>query len=286
MATATPTSKRELSSSSTPSPIASTKQPPKKVKGQNEYSVCNSPDDARDSDSLANKVMIILREQITSTIIEQVNTSIKEMAQAAADIISASLHERMAALEFENKQLRDQIDMLTNRITHVEAVNNTFHRQLDEGEQYSRRSCLRLSGIPVTPGESTDTLVLDIAKACNVALSLSDIDRSHRVRSRRSPDVNAPMRPPDIIVKFVSYRSRSSFLKCKSELRRNSAYRGIFINEDLTRYRSELLRTARGLVRSKKIDSAWSFDGRIFIKCNNGSRRIVSSPSDLNLDNF
>jgi len=88
-------------------------------------------------------------------------------------------------------------------------------------------------------------------------------------------------RPSDIIVKFVSYRSRAAFFKGKSFLKMTEAYKRVYINEDLTRFRADLLRSARLLVRNKSLMSAWSFDGRIFVKCPDGSRHLIHSKEEL-----
>ena len=119
------------------------------------------------------------------------------------------------------------------------------------------QSCLRISGIPESHDECTDDVVLNIARALDVDLSLSDIDRSHRLRSRRHQTTSNTMtRPSDIIVKFVSYRSRAAFFKGKSFLKMTEAYKRVYINEDLTRFRADLLRSARLLVRNKSLMSA------------------------------
>lgn len=47
--------------------------------------------------------MQVVCEELKDTINEHMNTSVKEMAQSAADIISACLHKRVTALEFQNK---------------------------------------------------------------------------------------------------------------------------------------------------------------------------------------
>ena len=144
------------------------------------------------------------------------------------------------------------------------------------------QSCLRISGIPESHDECTDDVVLNIARAIDVDLSLSDIDRSHRLRSRRPQTTSNTMtRPLDIIVKFVSYRSRVAFFKGKSFLKMTEAYKQVYINEDLTRFRADLLRSARLLVRNKSLMSAWSFDWRIFVKCPNGSRHLIHSKEEL-----
>ena len=52
---------------------------------------------------------------------------------------------------------------------------------------------------------------------------------------------------------------------------------GVYINEDLTKYRNELIRKARMMVQLKYIKNVWSSDGTILVR--NGDedvRRITS----------
>ena len=53
---------------------------------------------------------------------------------------------------------------------------------MDIAEQYSRRNILRISGVEEKADEVIDDIVLQIAEVCGVDLSLSDIDRSHRLQ--------------------------------------------------------------------------------------------------------
>ena len=89
---------------------------------------------------------------------------------------------------------------------------------------------------------------MKLAQACGTQLTLSDIERSNRVRPRHTRS-SSTSRPNVIIVKFVSYRSRSSFVRGKESV----DYRGIFIYGDLTHQRADLLRNARFLVKNKSL---------------------------------
>ena len=71
------------------------------------------------------------------------------------------------------------------------------------------------------------------------------------------------------------------FFKCKSHLKEADDFKGVYINEDLTRHRADLLRSARQLVKIKFLLSAWSFDGRIFVKLPYSTKRQIHSKEDL-----
>ena len=63
------------------------------------------------------------------------------------------------------------------RFLHARIV--TLERKLDQGEQYSRRNCLRISGIKEKIFENTDTIVTKLASDIDSDVELSQIDRSH-----------------------------------------------------------------------------------------------------------
>ena len=71
------------------------------------------------------------------------------------------------------------------------------------------------------------------------------------------------------------------FFECKSHLKEADDFKGVYINEDLTRHRADLLRSARQLVKIKSLLSAWSFDGRIFVKLSDSTKRQIHSKEDL-----
>ena len=166
---------------------------------------------------------------------------------------------------------------------------NDFKFKLDEMEQYSRRNCLKITGIPEEKNENTDKLVLNVINNLilnenNDKITTKDISRSHRVGkfdpSRR--------KTRDIIVKFISYRERARVYANKKNLKsynRNPTKQTgpIFVNEALTSRRSELYGKTRQLVKRKKIDSSWTYEGRIFVKlCGpRGKKIVVNSLEDL-----
>ena len=183
--------------------------------------------------------------------------------------VITGLQDRIASLEKSNKDLQDTNVSLTTRVAVLEA-------QADQAEQYSRRNCLRISGIPETPDENTDNIVLAIANDIESDIRLQDIDRSHRIgnpKKKRSTQ-------REIIVKFSTYRARANFHKQRT-LMKERGHEGEFINEDLTRKRSEYLFEARKLFKSKKLKGAWSSDGTILVKDNSDKVHRIMSLDDL-----
>ena len=147
---------------------------------------------------------------------------------------------------------------------------------VDASEQYSRRTCLRVSGMQELASESTDSLILDMASAIGADISLADIDRSHRVGRVQAGST----KPRSIIVKFATYRARHCFYSRRASARDNG-YRGVFVNEDLTSQRNKLLYLARAAAKAGHLQGAWSHDGTVLVKDMKGMVRRITSPTSI-----
>ena len=112
-------------------------------------------------------------------------------------------------------------------------------------------------------------------RAIEADVSIDDIERSHRVGKPRSFG-----RPRDMIVKFVSYRVRRRVYGARTKTK-DKGYRGVYINEDLTKPRSKLLLKARKMVKLGQLASAWSSDGTILVRDLRDTKHRIASDSDL-----
>ncbi|XP_071497095.1 uncharacterized protein [Diadema antillarum] len=159
-----------------------------------------------------------------------------------------------------------------------------LQRTLNDAEQYSRRNCLWLYGIPESDHEDTDEVMLDLAsKELNVKLKPEDIDRSHRICPPRPVKRGEKTKPPrPIIVKFATYRVRHLVIRNRKRLKGKH----IGIEEDLTATNRNLLQKANELVKTNSnVIAAWSTDGRILVllkATNRGTvKKRIHSVTDL-----
>ena len=127
-------------------------------------------------------------------------TEIVSLVNNIAKGVLKGLKERITSLE-SNKDLQDTNKSLAARVAVLES-------QADQAEQYSRRNCLRISGVTETPGENTDSIVLSVTNDIESDIRLQDIDRSHRIDN---PKKKRSYR--EIIVKFSTYRACAHFYK-------------------------------------------------------------------------
>ena len=72
------------------------------------------------------------------------------------------------------KEIKEDINKLGNERFNVEV-------KLDELEQYARRDCLEITGIPVVPNDSPALLVKEMSEIMGVNLNENDISIAHRL---------------------------------------------------------------------------------------------------------
>ena len=140
-----------------------------------------------------------------ATYCQQISEDVKDYfsSKQFQDLFESAVRD---AVRSEMQKMRDQLDIAESKIMDLEVTVkgkdkiitdlqaqverqsdtiSTLKEKANEAEQYSRRNCVRLYGIPEVKSakENTDSVVLILAqKKLGVALSKrEDIDRSHRV---------------------------------------------------------------------------------------------------------
>ena len=146
-------------------------------------------------------------------------------------------------------------------------MKTEYESKFDDIEQYSRRSCLILTGIKERKGENTDNLVLNaLSTHLGIKLDLYEIDRSHRLgRKRIDQDGHQIDRP--IIIKFTVFKQKR---KLKGT--------GISLFENLTKRRTMLMNDVKKIAGLKNV---WSIDGNIFTFDHSGKILHVKTFEDL-----
>ena len=120
------------------------------------------------------------------------------------------LSEKNKVLQVENASLHSQLLTMTNDINQQDALNDY--------EQYSRRECLEISGIPKKMKEDTNQIVIDIGEMLCVEITEDDLSVSYRLPpNKRNPD-----RPPAIIAKFVRRDNKEELYRARKLLRNKS----------------------------------------------------------------
>ena len=127
--------------------------------------------------------------------------------------------------------------------------------RLDRQEQYSRRNCLLIHGLPESKKVNTDELVIHtIKEKIGEEIKKDEIDKSHRLGALKN---NGKSRP--IIIKFARCNTRCGVFKNKKKLKGKS----ISVTESSTKKRMEARKKAR---EDHCFENLWSSEGKTLYK--------------------
>ena len=208
------------------------------------------------------------------------------LAPVIRQVVSEAVALREEALSELRSEMAAEIEKRDDQIRKLRGEVRAAKEGLNELEQYSRRNCLLISGIPEGERESTDQLVMDVAKAAGVTVTRADIDRSHRIGPRRSGKTR------QIIVKMTSYNKREELYQSRKDLRSGRVQKHpvltaavlsrSFISENLTQQNQKTLFVARQLKRKGIIARAWTDNCRMKVRVREGDpTRVIHSLTDL-----
>lgn len=220
---------------------------------------------------IVRNIMVLTQSQktdIRSEITEYLNTNthLNVLADKLAEAVMNKIDKK-----FEELQLKCQ--HLEATVTQLQLKNDNLVEKLDDLEQYSRRACLRVFGVNEKPNEDTEQSLSKIfMEKVGLEIKPEFIDRCHRVGKLNS-DMLESSKPRAIIIKFTSYKYRKLLYDNKSKLKGT----GMFIHEDLTKRRMDLLRLS---IQKFGRTQVWTLDGKIFA-CKNGKKFTVLSKQDL-----
>jgi exosome complex exonuclease DIS3/RRP44 len=247
------------------------------------------------------KVIEKFQEVITSPL----DIEVKKVQDSNEKIIT-----QVSTLKDANNELRKEIAYLKKKVEEKDAKIialedkvNELEKKYDEMEQYSRRNSIRIKGLPERKDEDLlERFKYLTSNRLNVECDDMDVDRIHRVGPAK------PETTRDVLVKLTTYRAKQMIYKARSSLRKPAeppdvidpeydteeerkkereyqndlSQRGIFINEDLTKFRSNLLWKARQMKRDKRLNDCWSYDGRIVVKNFQNKITTIFTEFDLN----
>jgi len=173
----------------------------------------------------------------------------------------------------DNNILQSRMNVLASTINHLEA-------SIDELEQYTRRECMEISGIPVEEDEDTTEIVQQVARLVDLDIRGNEISTSHRLPpgkpwTDKEGKVHQP-KPPAIIAKLVCRDDPTEFYNSHFKLKGKSTYdldcistgisNSIFISESLNPSRKKLFRSCLKVKKELDFRSISTHNGQIFLK--------------------
>lgn len=192
-----------------------------------------------------------------NSIAEKISEDVKQQVYESLSFDVGSANEKIEELKLSQIDLADQYGKLQDNF--------------DNLDQYGRRNCLLIHGVPEKQGEIIDDEALNIFNnKLQVNMKAEDLDRSHRLGRNRQTST----RPRPIIVKFARYNKRMEVFRVKKKLKAS----GISISESLTTKRYDLYTAAQ---THPSIKSSWTLDGRIICLLTDNKKVVVQTNKDL-----
>lgn len=166
------------------------------------------------------------------------------------------LKEKVATLEKENTELREEIEFI---------------------KQVNLSNSIVIYGIPIQKKVPDITLVQKVASKLGLTFEESDVSETFRLGTKTS----ASSSTPPLVVRFVRISARTSFISAKNrknlkttDIGLHGESKRIFINEYLTRNNHDLLRYAKQL-KEHDYKYVWPAGGKVFVRKQEGDKAII-----------
>ena len=203
---------------------------------------------------------------------------INAIAEKVAEAIAEKFEKRISLCEHDLRIKGTQMKEIETKLARMEVY-------IDQLEQYSRRTSVRISGVKEPDvGEDLTVVITNILGNNNPDMprfTMTDVNRAHRVGQRKRQDSHPdqPQHPRQILVQFKDYDGKLNAMRARKRIRETMPH--VFIHEDLTQFRAALLYKARQAKRQHDIVDCWSFDGRIVIKDANNKIHTIKDANEL-----
>jgi regulator of replication initiation timing len=196
--------------------------------------------------------MLEMFEKFTGVIVEQM----KQNAQVHSEMMSCELFDiktRLDNLEKENLKLRQENEELKKRQGMLEGKMEKSEVALDDQEQMKLKNDVIVTG-NFEVENSSASMANFLKKTCDVNINPASITKVATTKNKMGQNM--------VRMTIVNSAERIALLKSKKTLLKKK----IYVSEALTNQKFQLLMASKAMCKSKYIFSAWSKEGRIFVK--------------------
>lgn len=189
-------------------------------------------------------------------------------------------------MEFKEESQK-KIKSLEQKNVYLEKYNKALEERVQELEVKENEKNIEIHGLEMKNQENIISVVGELAKKLD--LNPHDIEDAQRV-GREKP---GETRPKVVLVKLRSKSARNKWMLAKKEnmITNNKVYGNgsdsrIFINEDLPKYKRQLLWVVRNQLKPKGFQYIWVQDSSILVKKNSEEKKIYNIRSEEDLKKF
>lgn len=184
----------------------------------------------------------------------------------------------------QTTQLTEKIEGLEKKVAKQSTEIDSLKLEIDHLQQLDRRNNVRITGIKVNqiPGSG-----VPISRSCKLSAQTMFRERlGIEIEERDIEDafllgqVSSPNQT--MILKFATSAAKTNVMQLRVK-KLKGCRPAIYINDDLTKRRAEIFKLARQGVKDGKAYAAWTRNGRIFMKKQEGSPITeIHKTSDMN----
>ena len=190
--------------------------------------------------------MADLKDEILSKIDQKFNEL--KLLSELKDQIKKEVSEAIKTEIKKREELESTVSLLQEHVKNFQKQVSILECKNEELEQYGRRCCLRIEGVPSVENESSDDVLgkvksLITESGCEIPDVV--IDRAHRIgRGYKDKTRNVPCK--SIIVRFSTFRHRTLFYRNRNKLKNAK------VRLDLTKKRYKIFTDAIDFVKAYK----------------------------------
>ena len=204
---------------------------------------------------------------------DHMDTLMEKLQNNIEEIINNKIAEATEPMKQEILALEGKLEVFQAHLSELEA-------RLDDSEQYSRRSCLRVFGVPLpASGKESNSDCVAIAKKIFAEMEVTvpddGLDRVHRI-GKKDKNADGIMEQP-LIMKFTSWKYRTAVYRGRKKLVSQK------VLLDLTPRRAKLLSKARLMVKGNpSVDYSFAdVNCRLGIKTTSGDFKFFNCEEEL-----
>lgn len=216
------------------------------------------------------------------TVIYIVEKKIEDLTNAVE--YYADMYQKLLDYKEESEK---KIKALENRSVYLEKCNKALEERVQDLEIRNKEKNVEIHGLEKCENENTIQVVQDLARKLN--LDPNDIEDAQRVGQEKPNE----SKPKVVLVTLRSKTARNSWMTVRKEINitNNKVYdngsdKRIYINEDLPRYKRQLLWAVRNNLKPKGFQYIWVQNSNILVKKNNEEKKIYNIRSEEDLKKF
>ena len=167
--------------------------------------------------------MVDLKDEILTKIDEKINdfkiAIIAEIKDQIKDQVSEALEKEIKKRE----ELESTVCMLQEHVQNYQKQVNELKDNQDKLEQYGRRLCIRIDGVPMVENETSNDILQNVKSIIDESSSeIQDvaIGKAHRI-GKACTDKTSGVKCKSIIIRFTTFRHRTMLYHNRKNLKRN-----------------------------------------------------------------